>query len=138
MSYDVGADASVLLFGLSYGVDNMTDALKVEVQNLASNYGIPAEEYTFLDGSGGGDTAATNVAVTQMLRAMTTKPTFPTYVDSIPILAKDGSLYFVTDFQSDSTLTGATGKVHAKTGTYAAGSDAGISTPRTGNGLLIN
>ena len=109
VSYNVGADTSLLLFGLAHGVDNMSDALNVEAKNLVSNYGIPAGEFTFLDGSGGGDTTATNVAVTQMLTAMTTKSTFPVYFDSMPILAKDGSLSFVTDFQSDATLSGATG-----------------------------
>jgi D-alanyl-D-alanine carboxypeptidase len=41
------------------------------------------------------------------------------YFATLPILAVDGSLGFVTDFESDKTLAPAKGQVHAKTGTYA-------------------
>jgi len=37
----------------------------------------------------------------------------------------DGSLSFVTDFEADSTLAGAKGQVHAKTGTFVQGTDQG-------------
>ena len=36
VSYNIGADTSLLLFGLTQGVDNMEDALKVEKKNLIS------------------------------------------------------------------------------------------------------
>ncbi|MCA9809207.1 MAG: peptidase S13, partial [Candidatus Dadabacteria bacterium] len=55
-----------------------------------------------------------------------------------PILAVDGSLGFVTDFQSDPTLAGATGQVHAKTGTYAAGSETGFVVKGQAFGGYIN
>ena len=53
---------------------------------------------------------------------MTETSGFEALFNGLPILAVDGSLAFVTDFQSDPTLAGATGQVHAKTGTYADGS----------------
>ena len=56
VSYNIGADTSLLLFGLTQGVDNMDAALAKERHILASRYGIPPAEYSFLDGSGGGET----------------------------------------------------------------------------------
>jgi PEP-CTERM motif len=47
-------------------------------------------------------------------------------LEALPSLAVDGSLAFVTDFESDSTLAGAKGKVHAKPGTYLVGSESGF------------
>ncbi len=126
VSYNIGADTSLVLFGVARGVNNINDALKVEQQNLAANYGIPADEYHFIDGSGGGDTAATSRAVTQMLAEMKQRPDFPTFFNALPIMGIDGSLGFVTDFQSDPTLAGATGQVHAKPGSYVAGSNSGL------------
>jgi D-alanyl-D-alanine carboxypeptidase len=126
VSYNIGADTSLLLFGLTRGVDNMDDALKVEKANLISNYGIPKDEFHFVDGSGGGDTTATNRAVTQMLVSLTKRPTFPTFFDALPILGIDGSLAFVTDFETDPTLAGAKGQVRAKTGTLLTASASGL------------
>ena len=60
VSYNIGADTSLLLFGLTQGVNNMGDALVVERHNLISNYGIPDDQFEFIDGSGGGFTTATN------------------------------------------------------------------------------
>ena len=118
ISYNIGADASLILFGLTPGVDNMTDALQVEQTNLADNYGITPDEYHFVDGSGNGETSATMIAVTRLLEDMIASPEFPVYFAALPILAVDGSLAFVTDFQSDPSLSGATGQVFAKTGTF--------------------
>lgn len=126
VSYNIGADVSLLLYGLTQGVDNMSAALDAEKTNLATNYGILSNEYTFVDGSGGGETTATSPAVTQMLVELKKGPTFPVFFNALPILGVDGSLAFVTDFQSDPSLAGATGQVHAKTGTYAEGSASGL------------
>jgi D-alanyl-D-alanine carboxypeptidase len=126
VSYNMGADTSLLLYGLTQGVDNMKDALAAEQANLASNYGIAKNQYTFVDGSGGGDTSATNSAVTQFLIEMTGKATFPVFYNALPILAVDGSLGFVTDFKSETGLAGAAGQIHAKTGTLLEGSAAGL------------
>jgi D-alanyl-D-alanine carboxypeptidase len=129
VSYNIGADTSLLLWGVARGVDNMDDALAAERESLINEHGIPGSEFFFIDGSGGGDTTAQSRAVTKWLRIMTEQPGFPSYFDTFPILGIDGSLGFVTDFQSDPTLAGATGQVFAKTGTFAAGDDSG--------GLLI-
>ena len=126
VSYNIGADTSLVLFGLTQGVDNMKDALAVERQNLISNYGIPAAQFNFIDGSGGGDTTASNFAVTRMLAALARQKNFPTFLEALPSLGVDGSLGFVTDFEKDAALAGAKAKVHAKTGTYAQGSEAGL------------
>jgi PBP4 family serine-type D-alanyl-D-alanine carboxypeptidase len=126
VSYNIGADTSLVLFGLANNVDNMTDALAVEQKNLASNYGVPADQYHFVDGSGGGPTTATNVAVTQMLMALGQRRTFPFFINSLPIMGFDGSLGFINQFESDPTLAGAKGQVRAKPGTYAEGSATGL------------
>jgi D-alanyl-D-alanine carboxypeptidase len=126
ISYNIGADTSLLLFGLTHGVDNMSDALEIERANLADHYGIPPNEFHFVDGSGGGPTTATNPAVTRMLVKMTKSRTFPAFSNSLPILGVDGSLAFVTDFESDPTLAGAKGQVRAKTGTFAEELTAGL------------
>jgi len=126
VSYNIGADTSLLLYGLTQGVNNMGDALVVERHNLITNYGIPNGQFEFIDGSGGGLTTATNPAVTKMLLDLAAKPAFPSFFAALPILGVDGSLAFVTDFQSDPTLAGATGQVNAKTGTFVAGSASGL------------
>jgi D-alanyl-D-alanine carboxypeptidase len=122
VSYNIGADTSLLLYGLTQGVDNMDDALAVERDQLINIHGIPGNEFLFLDGSGGGNTFATNPAVTKWLTIMTESSGFEALFNGLPILAVDGSLAFVTDFQSHPTLAKAMGQVHAKTGTYVDGS----------------
>jgi D-alanyl-D-alanine carboxypeptidase len=126
VSYNIGADTSLVLYGLTQGVDNMSDALKVERKDLATNYGIAEDEYHFVDGSGGGPTTAMNRAVTKMLIDLKAKPSFPVFFNDLPKLGVDGSLGFVTDFKSDPTLAGATGQVTAKTGTFVHGDSAGL------------
>jgi D-alanyl-D-alanine carboxypeptidase/D-alanyl-D-alanine carboxypeptidase/D-alanyl-D-alanine-endopeptidase (penicillin-binding protein 4) len=101
----------------------MTDALVVEREVLTTVYGIPGDAFFFVDGSGGGLTTAQSSAVTKWLEIMTKQPDFPNFFNALPILAVDGSLSFVTDFQSDPTLVGATGKVRAKTGTFVEGTE---------------
>ena len=127
VSYNLGADTSLVLWGLTEGVDNMDSALAVEERNLSENFGIPQSEYTFLDGSGGDDTTATNEAVTHFLDEMSRRSVFPDYLASFPILGVDGSLGTVTDFEENATLAPAKGHVFAKTGTYlGAGGPTGV------------
>jgi D-alanyl-D-alanine carboxypeptidase/D-alanyl-D-alanine-endopeptidase (penicillin-binding protein 4) len=125
VSYNIGADTSLLLFGVARGVDNMAAALRAEEKNLITDYRIPPDEFHFVDGSGGGLTSATSRAVTQMLIDMHNSLTFPTFYNALPIMGVDGSLAFVTDFESDPRLAGAKGQVHAKPGTLlvASGSE---------------
>ena len=123
VSYNIGADTSLVLFGLTQGVNSMPDALVAESKILANEYNIDPADYHFIDGSGGGDSAATPEAIVSFLDSMDNKKFFETYRDCLPILATDGSLAFVTDFQKDATLAGAKGKVFAKTGTFLTGKD---------------
>ncbi len=125
ISYNIGADTSIVLFGVTRGVNSMPAALTAERQNLATRFGIPAADYHFVDGSGGGDTTATSRAVTQMLQKLQRRPAFPTLYADLPILAVDGSLASVKDFEKNSTLAGAAGQIRAKTGTYVAASASG-------------
>ncbi len=121
VSYNIGADTSLLLWGVTQGTDDMQSTLAAEQKNLQEHYGIGPKQYHFVDGSGGEKTTAINRAVTHMLIDMTSRPAFPQYFASLPILGVDGSLVFVTDFESDSTLAPAKGQVHAKTGTFDVG-----------------
>jgi PBP4 family serine-type D-alanyl-D-alanine carboxypeptidase len=126
VSYNMGADTSLLLYGLTQNANNMNAALMAESKNLQANYGISNSDYHFVDGSGGGDTTATTVAVTKMLADMSKRSAFSQYLAAFPILGVDGSLATVTDFTSDPTLAPAKRQVHAKTGTYALGDASGI------------
>lgn len=125
-SYNIGSDTSLILWGLTQGVDNMDDSLGAERQFLIETVGIPGEEFSFVDGSGGGETKATADAILQMLNFISDKSFFPQYKTMLPILGVDGTLVFVTDFEENPTLAGAKGNVHAKTGTFAEGSESGI------------
>ncbi|MEO7039356.1 MAG: D-alanyl-D-alanine carboxypeptidase [Candidatus Elarobacter sp.] len=118
ISYNIGADTSLVLFGVTRHVNSLARALQVERRNLLANYGIPSTDYHFVDGSGGEDTTATNAAVTRMLEKLAQSPASAAFRDALPILGVDGSLGFVKDFRADATLAGATGQVQAKTGTY--------------------
>ncbi len=126
VSYSIGADASLLLWGLTQGVDNMDDALAVEKENLTENYGVSGSEFSFIDGSGGGDTKATNPVVTRWLEIMAGLPSFGVFFDALSRPAVDGFLVFVTDFEDDPTLAGAAGNVRAVTGTYPVVGESGI------------
>jgi PBP4 family serine-type D-alanyl-D-alanine carboxypeptidase len=126
VSYNIGADTSLLLYGLTQGVNDMDGALAAERRNLTAHYGIPGDQFKFVDGSGGGSSTATTFAVTKMLLDMVAKPAFTSFFAALPILGVDGSLGFVKNFQSDPALAGATAQVSAKTGTYVEGSPAGI------------
>ena len=125
ISYNIGADTSLVLFGLTRGQRNMQGALRAESSYLSKQFGIAPGEYHFVDGSGGGDSTATNVAVTKMLEGLAKAREHQAFFDALPILGVDGSLATVKNFQNDPTLRGAKGQVRAKTGTYVAGSASG-------------
>ncbi len=126
VSYNIGSETSLLLWGLTQGVDNMDDTLLAERNNLIQNIGIPGEDFSFVDGSGGGETQATAKALIQILEYIKKQPFFPNYLQLLPILGVDGTLSFVTDFEADPTLAGAKANVFAKTGTFAEGDETGI------------
>lgn len=126
ISYNIGADTSLVLFGVARGSDSMAGALAAERRNLASSFGIPPTDYHFVDGSGGGETTATSGAVTRMLQELQRRRAFTALYDDLPVLGVDGSLATVTDFEKDRALAGAAGRVRAKTGTYVAASSTGM------------
>ena len=128
VSYNIGADTSLVLFGLTQGADSMPASLAAEKKTLAAEFHTQPCEYEFLDGSGGGDSAATPSAIVRFLRSMHNEKFFQLYKDCQPILATDGSLAFVTDFMSNPSLAGAKGRVYAKTGTFLEGKDDGTVT----------
>lgn len=126
VSYNLGADTSLLLWGKTQGVDNMDATLAREQVHLANQYGVQRGDYAFFNGSGGGDTKALTRAVTIFLARMRQSAHFDTYFDALPILGTDGSLAFVKDYAADASLAGATGQVRAKTGTNIEAAGAGL------------
>nr|WP_294501335.1 D-alanyl-D-alanine carboxypeptidase [uncultured Rhodopila sp.] len=132
VSYNIGADTSLILFGLTHGVNSMDDALAVERGILPSDYGVADDQFHFIDGSGKDTTFATSQAIITMLSQLRKRPTFPAFFDALPILGIDGSLGNITDFEADPTLAGAVGQVRAKTGTVAGPNSSGSGTVLNG------
>ena len=124
VSYNIGADLSLMLFGLTKGANTLQTALAAEQQTLTTQFGIRAGDMHFIDGSGGGS-VATGAAVTGLLAQMSRRPSFADYLAAHPLLGLDGSLSFVNAFEADPSLAGAKGQVHGKTGTYVEGTAQG-------------
>ena len=118
VSYNLGADTSLMLLGVAKGTTSMTGALAAEQHLLTSQFNLPASSMHFIDGSGGGETTATPTTVTSLLEQLSKRPVYKPFRDAQPLLGIDGSLSFVTDFSADPTLAGARGQVSGKTGTY--------------------
>ena len=137
VSYNIGADTSLVLLGLTQGVDNMSAALEKEKAILASEYGLDSSKFHFVDGSGGGESSATNETVTTMLVGLLNSPQKEVLMKALPTLAVDGSLGFVTDFKKDSSLSGAAGNVHAKTRTYVGPGPSGMIVKGQGLGGYV-
>lgn len=125
VSYNLGADTSLMLLGLTQGATTLAGAQAVESAQLANQFGIQPAALHFVDGSGGDLTTATNEAITTLLAGMQRRPGFAAFRDALPQLGIDGSLGFVKDFEADPTLAGARGQVQAKTGTFVEGSERG-------------
>jgi D-alanyl-D-alanine carboxypeptidase len=130
VSYNIGADTSLVLYGLTQEADSMPASLAAEKKTLATEFDIAADTFDFVDGSGGGESAATPQTIVSFLRSMRKESFFDAYRDCLPVLATDGSLAFVTDFTKDSSLAGAKGNVHAKTGTFLMGGDDDVISLR--------
>lgn len=118
VSYNLGADNSLMLLGVERGVNTMAAALVAERALLVGKLGLDGASFDFVDGSGGGETRASNAAVTGVLLQMLRSPAAVPFAEGLPRLGVDGSLATVQDFASDATLAGARGQVHAKTGTF--------------------
>ena len=121
ISHNLGANLSLMLFGLSHGVNTIQQALEVERKTLTEQDGLDGKGFYFpTNGSGSPDSEASAKTTVKLLRFMKDQPDFIPFFQSLPILGVDGSL---ADFGSNSP---ARGKVFAKTGTYlAAGNKIG-------------
>lgn len=138
VSYNLGADVTLMMFGLTKGVNTQAQALAAERDVLVDALGLSADGFHFVDGSGGGETTATNTTVTSLLLQVLESDNADVILEALPSLGEDGSLGFVTDYQADPTLAPATGQVKAKTGTYAEGSASGILVKGQGCGGVID
>ena len=118
VSYNIGADTSLVLFGQKHGVDSLKKSLIVEKEFLKNRLKIAEASFHFVDGSGGGDTSATTDAILAFLFAMSRANEFLAFKESLPLLGIDGSLALMKGFTKDKRLKGALGNVAAKTGTY--------------------
>jgi D-alanyl-D-alanine carboxypeptidase len=113
VSHNLGANLSLMLFGVANGVNTVQNALAVERSTLIDNYGLNGDGFSFpTNGSGSPDSSASAATTVKLLMDMHDRPTFPAYFQSLPILGVDGSL---AEIGTDSP---ARGKVFAKTGTF--------------------
>jgi PBP4 family serine-type D-alanyl-D-alanine carboxypeptidase len=113
VSHNLGANLSLMLFGLTHGVNTMPNALSAEKATLIDRYGLNGDGFDFpTNGSGSPDSRASAAMTVKLLRFMSRQTTYPAYFQSLPILGVDGSL---AEIGIDSP---AKGKVFAKTGTY--------------------
>jgi PBP4 family serine-type D-alanyl-D-alanine carboxypeptidase len=123
VSHNLGANLSLMLFGLAKGVRTIDDALAVERQTLINDFGLKGSEFTFpTNGSGSPDSQATPSATVKLLREMSKRGVYVPYFDSLPILGVDGSLESVGVDPPDPIIEPAIGSVFAKTGTTVLGS----------------
>jgi PBP4 family serine-type D-alanyl-D-alanine carboxypeptidase len=112
VSLNLGANLSLMLFGLAHGQRTIADALAVERQTLISRMGIEGDAFDFpTNGSGSPDSQATARATVQMLAEMGKSAVGPIYKASLPVLGVDGSL------ANSGVTMPARGHVFAKTGT---------------------
>lgn len=112
VSLNLGANLSLMLYGLTQGQRTISGALAAERRTLVDSFGIPANAFDFpTNGSGSPDSQATPRAVVRMLSEMAATDVAAPYRAALPVLGVDGSL----------ALTGmdlpAKGHVFAKTGT---------------------
>jgi D-alanyl-D-alanine carboxypeptidase/D-alanyl-D-alanine-endopeptidase (penicillin-binding protein 4) len=121
VSHNLGANLSLMLFGLSQGARTIGDALAAERRTLVQGYGLAGTGFDFpTNGSGTPDSRATPQAVIDLLRAMRDKAAFDAYFDALPVLGVDGSLASIGRLPPDPAIAPAIGKVYAKTGTTFA------------------
>lgn len=123
VSFNLGADTTLVHFGLTQGVNSLAQALDAEQERLVSGFGLSANNFTFLDGAGGGQTSATPTTVVDFLQAVASRPIAQSFRNALPLLAVDGTLQIVDGFLADPSLAGAAGQVAAKTGTLASLTD---------------
>jgi D-alanyl-D-alanine carboxypeptidase/D-alanyl-D-alanine-endopeptidase (penicillin-binding protein 4) len=112
VSLNLGANLSLMLYGLTQGKRTITDALAVERHTLVDTMGLEADAFDFpTNGSGSPDSQATPRAAVQLLAEMAKSDVASVYQAALPILGVDGSL------AHSGTSLPAKGHVFAKTGT---------------------
>ncbi|MCC6313013.1 MAG: D-alanyl-D-alanine carboxypeptidase [Thermomicrobiales bacterium] len=115
VSLNLGANLSLMLFGLTQGQRTITGALAAERTTLIDDFGLAADAFDFpTNGSGSPDSQATPQATVQMLMEMGKTDVAAAYRAGLPTLGVDGSLA-----HSGVNLP-ARGHVFAKTGTTLA------------------
>jgi len=120
ISHNLGANLSLMLFGLAHGVNTMASALSVERATLVDQDGLEGNGFDFpTNGSGSPDSRASAATTVKLLAFMNGQKTFPFYFQSLPILGVDGSLAEI------GIGSPARGKVFSKTGTYLEGGKIG-------------
>ncbi len=113
ISHNLGANLSLMLFGLANGVNTIEEALAIERATLINQYGLNGNGFDFpTNGSGSPDSRASAATTVKWLRVMHRQTTFPAFFPSLPILGVDGSLAEI------GVGSPAAGKVFSKTGTY--------------------
>jgi D-alanyl-D-alanine carboxypeptidase/D-alanyl-D-alanine-endopeptidase (penicillin-binding protein 4) len=121
VSHNLGANMSLVLFGLTKGARTIDSALAAERNTLVTEYGLPPDGFDFpTNGSGSPDSRATPGAVTGLLTAMRKTKVSQTYFEALPALGVDGSLATVGIDPPNPTTAPAVGRVFAKTGTTIA------------------
>lgn len=116
VSLNLGANLSLMLFGLAHGKRTIDAALAVERQTLIDRVGLQPDSFDFpTNGSGSPDSEASPRAVVRLLTEMAQSDVAELYRTALPILGVDGSLA-----ESGRHLP-AKGHVYAKTGTTISG-----------------
>jgi D-alanyl-D-alanine carboxypeptidase/D-alanyl-D-alanine-endopeptidase (penicillin-binding protein 4) len=115
VSLNLGANLSLMLFGLAHGKRTIDEALAAERQTLIDRFDLQPESFDFpTNGSGSPDSEASPRATVELLTHMAQSDVAEIYRTALPILGVDGSLA-----ESGRTLP-AKGHVFAKTGTTIA------------------
>jgi PBP4 family serine-type D-alanyl-D-alanine carboxypeptidase len=118
VSHNLGANLSLMLFGLTEGAATRDTALAAERKALTERFGLPGDGFAFpTNGSGSPDSQATPATVTGLLKAMQKTPVAEAYFSALPILGVDGSLAAIGVDPPNGQIAPAIGKVYAKTGT---------------------
>lgn len=113
VSHNLHASTLPLLIAARHGERTLAAGLKREGEFL-SRANVDINTISFGGGAGGSRSDyVTPEATVQLLRTMSTRPSYPEYLEALPILGVDGTLSTVVDADSP-----AKGKVRAKTGTY--------------------
>lgn len=116
-SYNLGAETALMLYGVTQGVRTRDQAQVAEAAELQSVYGINPSQYAFPDGSGGGDTLASPVAVNRLLRQLAKRSVGSTFRESLLKVGSPGPLTEIAGISNDPSLAGAIGNISAKSGT---------------------